>query len=126
MTNIYRAVIKSILTFSLNVWISSTTQNKRAKLSRVVKTASKIIDTDLPSLECLFHERWLKKTRSIIRDDSHPTHELFEMLPSGCATEQVVLKIVSIQPLSKLVMTQTNAKHDPSIPLFIHNAYTVP
>ena len=76
----YRAVIESVLTFSITVWYSGTTQKDRAKLNRIVKTASKIIGDELQSL---FKTRAITKSNSIIRDVNHPAHTLFDLLPSG-------------------------------------------
>ena len=83
MTHFYRSIIESILTFSITIWFGNTTQADRQKLNKVVKTASKIIGKELPSLESLFQERTLKKAKSIVRDSTHPANELFELLPSG-------------------------------------------
>ena len=79
----YRAVVESVLTFSITVWYSGTTQKDRAKLNRIVKTASKIIGDDLQTLESLFKTRAIRKSNSIIRDINHPAHTLFDLLPSG-------------------------------------------
>ena len=49
-TQLYRAVIESVLSFSMTVWYGSTTQAEKNSLDRVVRTASKIIDCQLPSL----------------------------------------------------------------------------
>ena len=53
MLNFYRAVIESVLIFSNTVWFGSITQKDTLRLNRVVKTASRIIGRDLPSLEIL-------------------------------------------------------------------------
>ena len=79
----YRAVIESVLTFSITVWFGNTTHKDRAKLNKIVKTSSNIIGIDLPSLESLFYSRVSRKTASIIRDKHHPAHTLFDPLPSG-------------------------------------------
>ena len=50
----YRAVIESVLCFSLSVWFSNTTKDQRRRLSRVVKNAGRIIECELPSLEEMY------------------------------------------------------------------------
>ena len=50
---------------------------------RVVKTASRIIGRDLPSLEILNQQRLLGRATLISQDTSHPAHDLFEPLPSS-------------------------------------------
>ena len=62
----YRAVVESVLTFSITVWYSGTTQKDRAKLNRIVKTASKIIGDDLQTLESLFKTRAIRKSNSFL------------------------------------------------------------
>ena len=43
-------------------------------LNRVVKTVSRIIGRDLPSLEILYKQRLLGRATLISQDSSHPTH----------------------------------------------------
>ena len=85
MLNFYRAVIESVLTFSISVWFGSIiyTQKETLRLNRVVKTASRIIGRDLPSLEILYQQRLLGRATLISQDTSHPAHDLFEPLPSS-------------------------------------------
>ena len=83
MTHFYRAVIESILTFSITVWFANTDEKDRAKLNKVVRTASQIIGTDLPPLDVLYHDRTLNKAKAIVRDPTHPANNLFQLLPSG-------------------------------------------
>ena len=79
----YRSIIESILTFSLTTWFGSTTQQNRDDLQRVVRSASKIIGCDVPPLQLLYDERLVRKAKSILRDESHPAHSIFQPLPSG-------------------------------------------
>ncbi|KAK2182879.1 hypothetical protein NP493_331g02001 [Ridgeia piscesae] len=79
MLNFYRAVIKSVLIFSIIVWFWSIT----LRLYRVVKTASRIIGRDLSSLEILYQQRLLGRATLISQGSSHPAHDLFEPLPSS-------------------------------------------
>ncbi|KAK2173940.1 hypothetical protein NP493_839g01083 [Ridgeia piscesae] len=76
MLNFYRAVIESVLIFSI-------TQKETLRLNRVVKTASQFIGRDLPSLEILHLQRLLGRATLISQDSSHPAHDLFEPLPSS-------------------------------------------
>ena len=79
MLNFYRAVIESVLTFSITVWFGSITQKETLRLNRVVKTASRIIGRDLPSLEILYQQRLLGRATLISQDTSHPAHDLFKI-----------------------------------------------
>ena len=78
----YRAVIESVLCFSLSVWFSNTTKDQRRRLSRVVKKAGRIIGCELPSLE-MYLKRSVAKSKRTIADHFHPAHGLFQLLPFG-------------------------------------------
>ena len=79
----YRAVIESVLTFSITVWYGSTTVKEKTRLDRVVKTASRIIGLDLPTLDSLYQQRLLSRATTIAGDQTHPGHNVFKLLPSG-------------------------------------------
>ncbi len=52
-------------------------------LQRTVNTAAKIIGAPLPSILDIFLTRCSSKTNSIVKDPTHPSHSLFQLLPSG-------------------------------------------
>jgi hypothetical protein len=79
----YRAIIESVLTFSITTWYGSTSQQDRKDLDRIVATASKIVGCDLPSLDQIFEKRLVSRAISIVSDLHHPANRLFEPLPSG-------------------------------------------
>ncbi len=54
---------------------------KRASLPP--PTAAKIIGAPLPSILDIFLARCSSKTNSIVKDSTHPSHSLFQLLPSG-------------------------------------------
>ncbi|XP_070193949.1 uncharacterized protein [Littorina saxatilis] len=83
LVQFYRAVVESILTFSITVWYGNTSQLLKNKLERVVRTASRIVGCELPSLASLYAKRMLSRAQKIVADESHPGHPLFERLPSG-------------------------------------------
>ena len=83
LTQFYRSIIESILSFSLTTWFGSTTAQNRSDLQHVIKTATKIIGCDLPTVESIYEKRLVRKAESILKDDTHPGHTLFELLPSG-------------------------------------------
>ncbi|XP_077990622.1 uncharacterized protein LOC144444944 [Glandiceps talaboti] len=107
----YRAVVESVLTFSITVWYGNTTHKDRAKLNRIVRTASRIIGIGLPSLESLFNSRVTRKTKSVIKDINHPAHTLFELLPSGTRYRSIKTKTNrfknSFYPLSVRILNDS-------------------
>ena len=83
MINFYRATVESVLTYAITVWYGNISKAEKMSLDKIVKTASKIIGSDLPLLEVLYENRLRNKALSIIKDTAHPAFHLFETLPSG-------------------------------------------
>ena len=72
-----------VLTKGIIVWYGNITVEDKARLQRIVNTASKIIGTELTSVETLYQERFLKQAESIVSDVHHPGSSLFELMKSG-------------------------------------------
>ena len=83
LVQFYRSAIESILTFSIWVWFGGISQRQRSRLDRVVKTASKIVGSELTSLTAIYQDRSKKRACKIISDQIHSAHYLFDLLPSG-------------------------------------------
>ena len=83
LTQFYRAVTESVLTFSITVWFGSASIHNQNMLEGIVKTASKITGSKLPLIESIYTTRTLCKATIIISDCTHPANHLFESLPSG-------------------------------------------
>jgi hypothetical protein len=83
MIQFYRAIIESILTFSITVWFARADVKHKQLLQRIANTATKIIGCEVPSIESIYESRALKKCQSIFRDPTHPANCLFRVLPSG-------------------------------------------
>ena len=83
LAKFYRSVIESILTFSIIVWYGNISESQKGSLDKIVKIASKIIGSDLPTLESIYLERIRSKSNKILKDKSHPANYIFELLPSG-------------------------------------------
>ncbi len=79
----YSAVIESVLCTSITVWFGSATKSGIRRLQRTVRTAERIIGAPLPTLQELYTSRVRKRAQKITLDPSHPSHPLFELLPSG-------------------------------------------
>lgn len=65
------------------MWFGRATSSEFNLLTKVVKTASKIIGVPLESLQDIYWKRSTGKALRIIQDVSHPAHSLFSQLPSG-------------------------------------------
>ena len=74
MIRFYRAIIESILTFSIVVWFSHANQEEKQQLEPTVKGASRIIGRELSFIESNYHAHCARKSRSIARDTTHPAN----------------------------------------------------
>ncbi len=86
LTTFYRGTIESVLTSCITVWYGNCSAADRKTLQRTVNTAAKIIGAPLPSILDIFLARCSSKTNSIVKDPTHPSHSLFQLLPSGRRT----------------------------------------
>ncbi len=80
-------IIEFVLCTPITVWFISATKSDLRRLRRIVRTAERIMGATLPTLQELYSSRVSKSAGKIILDPSHPAHSLFELLPSGHATE---------------------------------------
>ncbi len=76
-------ITESVLTSCITVWYGNCSAADRKTLQRTVNTAAKIIGAPLPSILDIFLARCSSKTNSIVKDPTHPSHSLFQLLPSG-------------------------------------------
>ncbi|KAI4886572.1 hypothetical protein NFI96_000182 [Prochilodus magdalenae] len=83
LCNFYRSTVESILTSCITVWYGSATSAERKALQRVVKTAQHITASTLPPIQDIYDKRCLRKAAHISSDPTHPSHPLFQPLPSG-------------------------------------------
>ncbi len=83
LTTFYWGTIESVLTSCITVWYGNCSAADRMTLQRTVNTAAKIIGAPLPSILDIFLARCSSKTNSIVKDPTHPSHSLFQLLPSG-------------------------------------------
>ena len=65
------------------MWFGSASIHNKNMLEGIVKTASKITGSKLPSIESVYTTRTLRKATTIISDCTHPANHFFESLPSG-------------------------------------------
>ncbi len=83
LTTFYRGTIESVLTSCITVWYGNCCAADRKTLQRTVNTAAKIIGAPLPAILDIFLTRCSSKAKSIVEDPTHPSHSLFQLLPSG-------------------------------------------
>ncbi|KAL0153248.1 hypothetical protein M9458_051423 [Cirrhinus mrigala] len=83
LTTFYRGTIEIVLTSCITVWYGNCSAADRKTLQRTVNTAAKTISAPLPSILDIFLARCSSKASSIVKDPTHPSHNLFQLLPSG-------------------------------------------
>ncbi|KAK1800211.1 hypothetical protein P4O66_000259 [Electrophorus voltai] len=83
LTTFYRGTVESILSSCIITWFGNCTAFDRKTLQRIVRTAEKIIGVSLPSITNIYITRCIRKATNIVKDPTHPSHELFTLLPSG-------------------------------------------
>ena len=71
----YRATVMSIVTFNSLCFCGSLKEHDRARLSRITKTASKLIGAPLTDLPSHFEAKAVKRLRAILADPSHPLND---------------------------------------------------
>ena len=79
----YRSVIESILTFSITVWYGNTTVRDKSMINKIIRNASNIIKTDVPSLDEIFKKRAVRRALNTFKDKVHPANSLLQPLPSA-------------------------------------------
>ncbi len=83
LTTFYRGTIESVLTSCITVWYGNCSAADRKTLQRTVNTGAKIIGAPLLSILDIFLAQCSSKANSIVKDPTHPSHSLFQLLPSG-------------------------------------------
>ncbi|KAK1798628.1 hypothetical protein P4O66_006921, partial [Electrophorus voltai] len=83
LTTFYRGTVESILSSCIITWFGNCTAFDRKTLQRIVRTAEKIIGVSLPCITNTYITRCIRKATNIVKDPTHPSHELFTLLPSG-------------------------------------------
>ncbi|KAK1783969.1 hypothetical protein P4O66_004634, partial [Electrophorus voltai] len=83
LTTFYRGTIESILSSCIITWFGNCTAFDCKTLQKIVRTAEKMIGVSLPSITNIYITRCLRKATNIVKDPTHPSHELFTLLPSG-------------------------------------------
>ncbi len=81
LTTFYRGTIESVLTSCITVWYGNCSAIDCKTLQRTVNTAAKfIVPLSPPSWIFSLHDAPAKQ---IVKDPTHPSHSLFQILPSG-------------------------------------------
>ena len=80
---VYSGLIESLLSFNIVTWHGNITVNNKARLTRIVNTASKLVGHDQRQLSSLHSVALKRKATQVLSDPDHPLNTTFEMFPSG-------------------------------------------
>ena len=83
LESVYRCLVESVLSFNIVTWYGNLSVKNRARLARVVNTASKIIGVEQKQLCDLYHLSVCRMSLSILHDKTHPLNFCFQHLLSG-------------------------------------------
>ena len=79
----YKSLIQSIISYNLICYFGNATKIEEKKLNQPRKIVQRLLGTDLPSLDDIYHERVLSKLRQIMQDPTHPLNDQFSCNRSG-------------------------------------------
>ncbi len=80
----YSGAIESVLKCKcISVWYCNSSNQDCKALQRVVRLAERISGSTLPSLQGIYLKRCKSRAAKIIKDSTHPSNHLFDLLPSG-------------------------------------------
>ncbi len=122
----YSAIIESVLCTLITVWFSSATKSDQRRLRRVVRTAERIIDTNLPTLQELYLSRVSKRAGKITltpQIQHTPSLNCYRLVDATelWAPEQPDTETVS--SLRQSVSWTLDIKHGTHNTSFIHHTY---
>ncbi len=125
LTTFYRGTIESVLTTCITVWYGNCSAADRKTLQRTVNTAAKIIGATLPSILDIFLARCSSKASSIMKDPTHPSHNLFQLLTSGRRYRSI--KAGSVRLLNSFFLQAVRALNSNlTVPLWNHEHLSPP
>ncbi len=90
-------LLSRFLCSSITVWFGSASKSDIRRLQWTVRTAERIIGVHLPSLQDLYYSRVKKRAGNIIKDPSHPGHDLLRFSLQADATDLCALEHLGIK-----------------------------
>lgn len=66
------------LSCRITVCYGNTTVAERNSLQRVIKTAERVIGSEIPSIDTIYSQCYRRRAQSILKDKHHPAHTLFK------------------------------------------------
>ena len=82
LTMFYRSIVETVITFCITYWFGNSTVQDRKRIDSIVKCACKLGCIDIKDTKLLYNNAVSAKMTKIIKNDTHPLHMYFELLPS--------------------------------------------
>ena len=68
----YKSTVESVVTFNSLCYFGGLKEQDKARLSKITKTASRLIGRPVPDIQAHFEAKVLKRLEAILRDPTHP------------------------------------------------------
>ena len=103
LTQFYRSVIESVLSFGISVWFAGASSSDVDQLECIVRQVSGIVGGLLPSIASLYSTRLRSRARKITGYPTHPASCLCEPLsPSADVLQPSKLELVGLDTVFSL------------------------
>ena len=86
MSLVYNSLISSVLLYAVTVWFESCGIQLRDEIWKIRRRSQRIIgpsDTELIDPFVTHRARCISLAKKIVRDEKHPLHKYFKLLPHG-------------------------------------------
>jgi hypothetical protein len=87
ITMFYNSVVSSVLLYAVVCWFNSCSKIEKKKIDKFRKRVCKLVSPELKSVlenaNDVHTSRCLNLVKRILKDETHPFHNMFTFLPSG-------------------------------------------
>ena len=79
----YRAIVQSIMSFSIICWYGNCSSESKLKLTRIIEMCGRLGVENAQSLDDIYTKCLVQRCKVIVNDELHPLHASYALLPSG-------------------------------------------
>ena len=79
----YRAIVQSIMSFSVICWYGNCSLESKHKLTRIIEMCVRLGVKNAQPLDEIYTKCVVQRCKVIANDELHPLHASYAMLPSG-------------------------------------------
>ena len=107
LTIFYQDTVESVLMSSITSCYGSCSAANRKTVQHVVRMAERVIRVSLPAIEDIYTDRCRRKALCIVKDSSHLSHGLFNLLPSSRRYRSITSRTHQVFVLCELMGAHT-------------------